>query len=303
MGVPQQFIGIHCLISIAALAIHVEIRCQFHTPGQADICVTTILEIPCSQIIRGLQTVLSAGIRRTTVEREAEHPDAITKPQFGREIIGMRHIAVGHSRTVQVDITYAMIVASVDGAAHVPAIQRVESDIKRHTKVGTPVTVDILWFRYTSTSGFIIGHDITYRVAGNLPSTIGSETPVSLILGHSESHTVGHELLLSLHLEVKAEVRVERRFQTCVTRRDVQRVCIVVNFEQLGNLWLLRLSAELNLEIGLLIEAVTHIQRRRYISDSSDSIHRTSQILLDEVRLLWLDVNTDIHIQFLAHHT
>ena len=214
----------------------------------------------------------------------------------------MGDITVRHSRAVQVDITHAMIVASVDGAAHVPAVQRVKAEIKRHGEVGTPVTVDVLRFRYASTGGFVIGHDITDGVFGNLPSAIRGETPVSLILGHGESHTVGHEFLLSLHLEVETEVRVERWLQTSVTSRDVQRVRIVIDLEQLGDLWLLRLSAELNLEVGLLVETVTHIQCGRDIGDGSDGIHWHSQILLDEVRLLRLDVDTDIHIQFFAHH-
>ena len=151
----------------------------------------------------------------------------------------MGDVAIGHGRTVQVDITHAMVVASVDGAAHVPAVQRVKADIKRRTEVGTPVTVDILGFRDASTGGFVIGHDISDGVAGNLPAAIGGETPVGLILRHGESHAVGDEFLLSLHLEVERQVRVERGFQTGITGGDVQRVGVVVDLEQLGDLWLL----------------------------------------------------------------
>ena len=130
----------------------------------------------------------------------------------------MGNIAIRHGRTVQVDIAHAMVVASVHRAAHIPAVQRVKADIKRHTEISTPVTIDVLRFRYASTSSFVIGYDITDGVSGNLPSAIGGETPVGLILGHRESHAVGHELGLTLHLEVETKVRVERRLQAGVTR-------------------------------------------------------------------------------------
>ena len=83
MGIPQQFVGIHRLVGITAFAEHVEVGGEFHAPIEADIGVTTILEVPGGQVVRGLQTVLGAGIRGTTVEREVEHSDAITETHFG----------------------------------------------------------------------------------------------------------------------------------------------------------------------------------------------------------------------------
>ena len=209
LGVPQEFVGIHRLVGIASLAEHVEVGSKFHAPIETDVRVTTVLEVPGGKVVRCLQAVLSAGIRRTTVEREVEHPDAIAETDLRRDIISMSDISVRNGRTVQVDITHAMVVASVDRAAHIPAVQRVETDIERHTEVGTPVTVDVLRFRYASTSGLVISHDITDGVLGDLPSTVGGETPVGLILGHGESHAVGHELLLTLHLKIETEIRIE----------------------------------------------------------------------------------------------
>ena len=83
LGIPQQFVGVHRLIGVTAFAEHVEIGGQFHAPIKADVRVTTILEVPGRQVVRGLQAVLGAGIGCTTVEREVEHSDAITETHLG----------------------------------------------------------------------------------------------------------------------------------------------------------------------------------------------------------------------------
>ena len=83
LGIPQELVGIHRLVGITAFAEHVEVGCEFHAPIKADVRVTTILEIPGRKVVRGLQTILCTGIRRTTVEREVNHSDAVTETHLG----------------------------------------------------------------------------------------------------------------------------------------------------------------------------------------------------------------------------
>ena len=212
----------------------------------------------------------------------------------------MGDVTVGFSRAVQINIAYAMVVASVDGAADVPSVQRVESDVEAYAEAGIPVAVDVLWSRDASTRLLVIGDDIADGVAGGLPRAIGVEAPVALGLGHLESVAVGDELRLAHHLEVGAQVGGERRLQAWITYRDVQRISVVVDVEQLSDVGLLRLSAEVHLQVGLLVEAYTQVERRRYVGDGTHRVDGASQILLDVVRLLGVEGYADVQVHLVA---
>ena len=195
----------------------------------------------------------------------------------------MRHVTVWLGRTIQVYITHAVCVAGIDGTRDVPTVQRVETDGETHAEVRVPVAVDVLRSRDAATRRLIIGHDIADAVAGNLQSGIGVETPVALILGHLESQTVGDDFGLAHHLKIGVEVAVEGGLQSRITHRDVQGVGIVVDFKQLRDTGLLRLSAELHLQVGLLIEAIAQVEGRRDIGHRAHGINGIAQILLDEM--------------------
>ena len=195
----------------------------------------------------------------------------------------MCHITVWFCRTIQVDIAYAVVVASINRAADVPSVQCVQSDIEAHAETGIPVAVNILRSCDASARRLVVRHNVTNGVAGGLPRTVHAETPVPLGLWHLEAEAVGDKLRLSHHLEVCSQVSSKRRLQSGITHVDVQRVSIIVYVEQLGDVWLLRLSAELHLQVNLLVEAHSEIHRRRYVGDCPHSIDGYAQILLDVV--------------------
>ena len=106
---------------------------------------------------------------------------------------------------------------------------------------------------------------------------------------------------MSHHLEIDTQVAVEGGFQSGITCCDVERVGIVIDFQQLRNVGLLCLSAELHLQVGLLIEAIAQVERRRDIGHCTYGIHWLSEVVLDEVGALWQDGDTCVHIDLLTH--
>ena len=263
LHVPYHLIGVQRLVAIAALAVHVEVGTQVGAPWEGYLSVAAIGEVPRRQVVRGLQTVLCAGIRGALVQRDAEPRVAIAERYLGRQVVGVCHVAVRLCRAVQVHITDAVVVASVDGAADVPTVQRVQSDVERQSQVGIPVAVDVLRSSDASTRLFVIGDDVTYRVAGGLPRTVDAEAPVALVLRHLEAGLlVGDKLRLAHHLEVGTQIGGERGFQSGVTHRDAQRIGVVVDVQQLGDVGLLRLCTEVYLQVSLLVEAHAQVHRR-----------------------------------------
>ena len=68
LGVPDQLIGIERRIAIASFTEHVEVGREVAAPREGHSGVTTILEVPGRQVVRGLQTVLRTGVGGSSVE-------------------------------------------------------------------------------------------------------------------------------------------------------------------------------------------------------------------------------------------
>ena len=193
----------------------------------------------------------------------------------------MGDVAVGYCRSLQVDIADLMTIAGVEASADVPTVQGVESYIERGSAIGAPVAVVVVWTRDAATGILFVGHDIADRVSGTRKAAVGTEAPVALVLGHHETQTILHQRGFTLHLEVGAEVGGERRLQAWVTHGDRERVGVVVDIEQLGDVWLLGLSAELHLQVGVLIETIAQIEGGGKVDNGTHGVNRLSQILLD----------------------
>ena len=144
LGIPEQLVGIERLVRIAALAKHVDIGGEVGPPREGNLGVATIGEIPRSEVVGGLQTVIGAGIGGTAIERDAEPVVAEAEGDRGIDVIGMCHVTLGIGRTIEIDITYSMGIIGIDGTTDVPSVQCVESDGEAHAEVGIPVAIDIL---------------------------------------------------------------------------------------------------------------------------------------------------------------
>ena len=211
----------------------------------------------------------------------------------------MRHVAVGNGGAFEVDVSDAVVVASPYGAAHVPAVQRVEADVERCSAVSAPVAVDVLGPADASAGRFVIGDHVAYGVSGALETSVGVEAPVALGFGHHEPQAVLLQLVASHHLEVGVEVAGERRFQPRVTHGDVERLGVVVDVEQLGDVGLLSLSPQSHLKVGLLVEAVAQVHGWRQVGDRPHGINGLSQVLLNVVRFLRLYLHAGVDVVFL----
>ena len=55
--IPYHFVGIQRLISISSSAVHVQVSSNRHVPGQKDVGVETVGEIPCIEVGIGLQLI------------------------------------------------------------------------------------------------------------------------------------------------------------------------------------------------------------------------------------------------------
>ena len=77
--VPDELIGIECLVAISPLAEHVEVSGEVGAPWEGNPCISAIREVPCREVARCLQFVLSMGISGIAVEGEVEPTVAETE--------------------------------------------------------------------------------------------------------------------------------------------------------------------------------------------------------------------------------
>ena len=77
--VPDELIGIERLVAISPLAEHVEVGGEVGAPREGNPCISAIREVPCREVARCLQFVLSMGIGGIAVEGEVEPTVAKTE--------------------------------------------------------------------------------------------------------------------------------------------------------------------------------------------------------------------------------
>ena len=77
--VPNELIGVECLVAVSPFAEHVEVCRQVGAPWEGDSGVASIGEVPCGEIARSLQLVFGMCICGIAVDREVEPTVAETK--------------------------------------------------------------------------------------------------------------------------------------------------------------------------------------------------------------------------------
>ena len=70
--VPDELIGVECLVTVSPLAEHVEVGGEVGAPREGNPGISAIREIPCGEVARSLQFVLSMGVSGIAVEGEVE---------------------------------------------------------------------------------------------------------------------------------------------------------------------------------------------------------------------------------------
>ena len=77
--VPNELIGVECLVTVSPLAEHVEVGGEVGAPREGNPSISAIREVPCGEVARCLQFVLSMGVSGIAVEGEVEPTVAETK--------------------------------------------------------------------------------------------------------------------------------------------------------------------------------------------------------------------------------
>jgi len=103
----------------------------------------------------------------------------------------------------------------------------------------------------------------------------------------------------------QSEVLGERRLQARVTHRDVQRVAVICDVKQLRDAWLRGSTTIVHTQIAHLREAITEIEGWTHIHHIANGIYMHALIILDILRLLWLNHHTKVQVVLLtdeSHH-
>ena len=116
-----------------------------------------------------------------------------------------------------------MIITQIGIGIDIPYTCTVDRTVEHESSLHIPVAVDILWLGDSTACTCIIGHLIADTVAGRREVDIGHHTLVVIL----------HEIVVE-----QSEVLCERRFQPRITHRDIERVAVIYDIEQLRDAWL-----------------------------------------------------------------
>ena len=103
----------------------------------------------------------------------------------------------------------------------------------------------------------------------------------------------------------QSEVLSKRRLQARVTLRNVQRVAVVGDIKQLRDAWLRSGTTIVDSQVAHLGEAIAEIEGWTHIHHITNGIYMHSLIILDILRLLWLNHHTEVQVVLLtdeSHH-
>ena len=69
LRIPDQFVGVECLIAVASSALVMDIRGEAHAPGCIEVQRGTVGELPGIEISRCLQQIARVAIVHRSVSR------------------------------------------------------------------------------------------------------------------------------------------------------------------------------------------------------------------------------------------
>ena len=98
---------------------------------------------------------------------------------------------------------------------------------------------------------------------------------------------------------IKIQRVCELRLQSWITLRDVERIRVVGDVEQLGDVRLTGVATILYTDGLLVTEFIMEVKCWREIGDITDGVDINATIVLDVVGVLRLDEDTDVIVVFL----
>ena len=106
---------------------------------------------------------------------------------------------------------------------------------------------------------------------------------------------VTHNIVVVITIERTGELRL----QTRVTHGDVKRIRVVGDIEQLGHLRLTGIATVVQPQVALIAELIVEIECRRKVGYITHGIYIHTTVVLDKVRVLGLNQETDVVIVLL----
>ena len=145
---------------------------------------------------------------------------------------------------------------------------RIHRRVEGESTIGIPVAIDVLGPRNASTCIGIVANEVRNGIAGG--AEVGIHHDGALALG---------DVVIVIDVEGVGELR----FQTGISLRDVERVGVVGDVEQLGDVGLTGVAAIVKPNVALLMELVVEVDGRRQVHDVSDGIDIHAAVVLNEV--------------------
>ena len=202
LSVPDQFVGVHRRVAVAAAARHIEIGRQLHAPRQLCGGVESVGEVPRILITLRLELVATKGIAHVAVQLHLQPVVAIAGAEAFAEVCLVDGILQDLAVAVGVEIADAVRIASRCARVEVEGAEGVECGIEHELSACVPVAVDVVARRRASARQGVVVDLARRGVAGGREAQVGKQ-----------------ELLMTLEVVVVAQVEVlrKRRLQVLIT--------------------------------------------------------------------------------------
>ena len=144
----------------------------------------------------------------------------------------------------------------------------IDGGIKIKTTVSVPVAIDILWTRRATTGFCIVEHKVRDGVADMAVVTVKNDTAL-----------IFRDVVLVIGVKRIGELWLQSRITFC----DKERIGVVGDIEQLGDIGLTGVATIVNPNIMLVTKLIVEVDGRCQIGDIANGIDIDTTIILNEV--------------------
>ena len=171
------------------------------------------------------------------------------------------------------DIADVVVVAGTGVCTNVPMPRGVNCRVEGESSIGIPVAVDVFRTRDASSCLCVISHKVGDAVACD--SAVG--------VCHKGAFVASYVVVV-----VDVERVGELRLQSWVSLCDVERVGVIGDVEQLGDVGLSGVASIVEPDVLLIAELIVEVDGRRKVHHVADGIDVNASIVLYEIRVLGL---------------
>ena len=262
------------------------------SPRSRETHRTTIGEGPGVEVAAGLQLIAGVVVVDVAIELNLAEPLSQRGAETQAESLADGGLARGvlHRRGIHVEchVAYVVVVAQVGERVDIPDAGAVDGCVEHAAPEHIPVAVDVLRTRGTATGFLVVGHHRRDAVVGG---------------GEAQEGHLCHRVVLLIAVVEEVQALRERWFQAGITARDVERVAIVVDIEQLRHRGLRRRSAVVDAQVGHLREAVAEVECRGDVEHGAGGVDIDALIVLYELRALRLEHHAHVEVVLLVNLT